>query len=540
MPIEHVVVLMLENRSFDHMLGFLDHPDPQFEGLTRGGPYDNPGWDGGPRVAVTPDAKRVLPFGPDHSHDAAMEQLAINRGAFTTQGYVTSYERKARGLAPARFGGLLGPLINYLLGRRKPGPGDVAEGRGPLAMRCQPERNIPVLATLVKQFAVCDHWFCSVPGETWPNRNFLHAATSDGLTNIEIRPFTDRTIFDVLEEHGSRWRVYHDDTPQLWAFPKLWDTPERHGNWFPAAKFAVHAAAGDLAAYSFIEPNHRPPLHTVPFDPAAPGVSNSQHPDNNRIGNDAYDADPDTADTDFARGEALIASVYEALRANPDLFSRTMLVITYDEHGGLYDHVPPPTGVPNPGNPPGRLGRILSAIWHRNAQAFDFTALGPRVPAVVVSPLIPAGTLDRRPRDHASVPATLRALFAPTAPPLTARDKWATPFHDLATLDQPRTDLPDLSEYARHPAAALPATVTVQATLTGPVAATSADVPEYYRDFLKQAEQVREHLDEIGEPEAAPIEAAPAQPQLGAEVTLAFAKAAHRHRHEPAGPDQPA
>jgi phospholipase C len=538
-PIDHVVVLLLENRSFDHMLGFLDHPDPEFEGLTRDGPFDSPGWDNGPRVAATPDAKRVLPFGPDHSHDAVMEQLAVtDSGAgrmATNQGYVTSYERKVRGMAPATFGGILGPLLNRLFGR-KPGSGPVAEGRGPLVMRCQSERNVPVLATLAREFAVCDRWFCSVPGETWPNRNFLHAATSDGLTNIEVRPYTNRTIFELIEEHGASWRIYHDDTPQVWAFPRLWDTPRRHGNWFPVAKFGVHATAGDLAAYSFLEPNHRPPVHTVPVDPAARGLGSSQHPDNNRIANDAYDTYPDTADTDFARGEALVASVYEALRANPDLFNRTMLVISYDEAGGLYDHVPPPTGVPNPGTPPSRLGRVFKFLWHRNAAVFDFTMLGPRVPAVIVSPLVPAGTVDHRTHEHASVPATVRALFAPAAPPLTARDGWAVPFHDLATLDQPRTDLPDLSAHARRAAEALPPTVTEEATLTGPVPQTRADIPDYYQDFIAQAEQVRAHLDRLGEPEIASVP--PATPRLAAEVTLAFAKAAHRHRHAP-GAGQP-
>jgi phospholipase C len=208
---------------------------------------------------------------------------------------------------------------------------------------------VPVLSTLATEFAVCDHWFCSVPGETWPNRNYLHAATSAGQTNIEIRPYTDRTIFELLEERRVTWRVYHEDTPQVWAFPLLWDTPQRHGNWFPTAKFPVHVEAGNLAAYSFIEPNHRPPLHTIEFDPNAPGVSDSQHPENNLVANDVYDTYPDGADTDFARGEALVASVYEALRANPDTFNRTILLITYDEHGGLYDHLPPPTGIPSPG-----------------------------------------------------------------------------------------------------------------------------------------------------------------------------------------------
>src|SRR5260221_4354262 len=76
-PIEHVVVLCLANRSFDHMLGFLDHPDPSFDGLLRGGPYDNAGADGRSRVRATPEAKKVLPYGPDYSHDAVMEQLTV-------------------------------------------------------------------------------------------------------------------------------------------------------------------------------------------------------------------------------------------------------------------------------------------------------------------------------------------------------------------------------------------------------------------------------------------------------------------------------
>jgi len=231
-PIDHVIVLCLENRSFDHLLGYLAHPDPAFEGL-RGGAHENPGWDGGPPVPATHTAKRVLPFGPDHSHDAVMEQLAVKGVGplkrATNTGFVTSYERKARGLAPPAFGGLLAPLLARRFGG-PPKPGTTAAGRGPLVMRCQPPEHVPALSRLALEFAVCDHWFCSVPGETWPNRNFLHAATSDGETNIELRAYTDRTIFELLEDNGHGWRVYHDDTPQLWAFPKLWDTPGRHAN----------------------------------------------------------------------------------------------------------------------------------------------------------------------------------------------------------------------------------------------------------------------------------------------------------------------
>jgi phospholipase C len=201
--VDHVVVLMLENRSFDHLLGYLLHPDPAaFDGLLGAGPFTNPGWAAG-QAPASHGAKRVLPAGPDHSHDAVMEQLALAAGKPTNQGFVRSYERKGRGLVPPRFGGLLGPLVNWVHGLSSGGPR--VTGRGPLAMACQPPEQVPVLARLAREFAVCTRWFCSVPGETWPNRNFAHAATSDGDTSIETRPYTNPTIFERSSSRpGSR------------------------------------------------------------------------------------------------------------------------------------------------------------------------------------------------------------------------------------------------------------------------------------------------------------------------------------------------
>ncbi|HEU5160937.1 MAG TPA: alkaline phosphatase family protein [Streptosporangiaceae bacterium] len=537
--IEHVIVLALENRSFDHMLGFLEHPDPAFDGLSRDAPHVNPVWRGRGTVAAAPDAKPVLPVDPDHSHDAVMAQLAVrglgrSRQA-TNQGFVASYERKARGLAPPRFAGLLGPLLNWWTSRG-PGAGDhpPVVDRGPLIMACQSPKQVPVLSTLALEFAVCVRWFCSVPGETWPNRNFMHAATSDGETAIYLRLYKNRTIFELLEDHGKSWRIYHDDTPQAWAFPNLWDSPGRHANWFPLDTFAEHVAAGNLPAYSFIEPNHRPPLHTLDRAPGIgePGVSNSQHPGNNLVADAAYDRFPEGVpqgeDTDFARGEALVATIYEALRANPAIFERSVLLITYDEHGGFYDHVPPPVGVPAPGDVPGRTTKLLRALYRRKSATFDFTMLGPRVPAVVVSPYIPARTVDAETHDHACVPATLRRIFAPDAEPLNARDRWAAahPFDACLTLDRPRTDLPDLSEHVRGVRPAAP-----------PAPAT--EVPGYYADFADQAVRVREHLEHIEETEVTTMKVAPAPPpgapvtrRLADQTSRAFAEAADRHRQE--------
>jgi phospholipase C len=530
--IEHVIVLALENRSFDHMLGFLQHPDPRFDGLRGGGRYENPGWDASSSVPATPEAKTVIPVGPDHSHDGVMEQLAV-RGAGparrpTNQGFVASYERKCRGLTPPQFGGLLGPLLNWWT--RRKAAGVAIQNRGPLVMRCQPLGNVPVLSTLALEFAVCTRWFCSVPGETWPNRNFLHAATSDGETNIEVRPYTNRTIFELLEDHGRDWHIYHDDTPQVWAFPRLWDRSDRHARWFPLEEFARHVEMGKLPAYSFLEPNHRPPLHTLDHAPGigTPDISNSQHPENSLVSDTSYDHFV-SGDTDFRRGESLIADIYEALRARPEVFERSLLVITYDEHGGFYDHVPPLTRVPNPVGPRSWLSRLSACILHRKSSFFDFAMLGPRVPAVVVSPYVPTGTVDDTVRDHASIPATLRALFAPNAAPLTSRDAWSPPFHHLVNLDRPRCgqELPDLSSHVSRQSIATPLTVMSDHSVDVP----KADIPSYYREFVTQAKQVKESLLALDEPEATQ-ETRPAPVEMAIDITRIFREAASRHRDE--------
>jgi phospholipase C len=184
--------------------------------------------------------------------------------------------------------------------------------------------------------------------------------------------------------------------------------------------------------------------------------------------------------------------------------------------------------VPSPGGEVSRAGRALQTLFYRKTAAFEFTMLGPRVPAVVVSPRIRAGTVDSEPRDHASIPATLRALFAPDAEPLTARDRWSPPFHGLLTLPAPRADLPSLSEYATSPTTA----ISAQGAGAPPAAAALGEtpaVPDYYQPFLTLAGQVQEQLAAIGEPEATEPPTGPAALQ-GTQVTRAFAAAADRHR----------
>lgn len=525
--IEHVVVLALENRSFDHMLGYLDHPSPEFDGL-RNGTFTNPGWDGGADVEASPHAKFVLPVDPDHSHDAVMEQLAVDaNGKPQNTGFVSAYERKGRNLAQPQFGGLFAPIVAWNQKRKAKGKKPI-ENRGPLIMLSQPPENVPVLATLAKEFAVCTRWFASVPGETWPNRNFMHAATSDGETNIAPRFYKDRTIFEQLESAGSDWHIYYNDTPQIWAFKELWDSDDRKAKWFHFKFFDQHVKDGTLPPYSFIEPNHRPPYHLVDDGPAVEtgDQSSNQHPGNNLVADDAYDTYETKEPVDFVRGEALIAQVYESLRANPELFKKTLLVITYDEHGGCYDHVPPPTDVPAPGDAKGWWAKLVGVFFNRKAQQFNFQMLGLRVPTVIVSPLIDKSTVKSTIFDHSAIPATVRKLFAPSQPPLTKRDAWSATFDDVINRSEPRTDLPDLSQFA-----ALQPYVPheeLENLLSNPPT-DQRPVPEYYDELVQLSDKVGRRLRMQGSKDAPVFSMAPKRWRAH-NVTDAFRERAYESR----------
>ena len=391
--IQHLLVLMLENRSFDHMLGYLDYPDGvPFEGIRgREGEMGNPLPD---RTVVHPGpgAGYHIHPGPGHSFEDVMTQLLGPEPERRDGRYVVTNDGFAFNYAT---------LYN--------------PGHGELALRCFRPGRLPVMATLAQEFAVCDHWFCSVPGATWPNRNFTHAATSDGEVNIRPRTYHDRTIFQQLSEARRDWAVYYGGfPPQSLVFSDLW----RRGGlgWLqrfrPIDRLFRAIAHDRLPHYAFVEPDMLGRL------------SNSQHPG---MGGEA----------DFRAAERLIWQLYNALREQPDVFRKSLLVITYDEHGGFFDHVPPPQG------------EAFSVEPHyegRDGERFAFDLLGPRVPTLLISPWIPAGTVDQTVYDHASIPATVRRLFAPDAPPLTARDRQANTFEGVASLDAPRADLPEIDE----------------------------------------------------------------------------------------------
>jgi phospholipase C len=562
--IEHVVVLMLENRSYDHLFAFLDGA-PDFDP----GQYPNRADPTDPHsvVFVTADAQHRLEKDPPHSHKAVTEQLSLTPvGRARMTGFITAFTRKilageerpivhwghigiSAGLIMALIGAIkvlrstpvvtvmakvfaawaaLAILLTVLRRRVDALPRPTAEERAAAEaiarriMTCMAPDKIPVLARLAKEFVRCTAWHSSVPGETWPNRNFLHAGTSNGTVEIEVGLYDDCTIFELLEKHGRSWRIYYDGgIPHIWVFHNLWDQDNRKANWFlfhgvdgdeREPGFEAHVQKGKIANYTFIEPRHQ-----------APG-SNSQHPGNNR-------APVEQGASDFERGEQLVARVYQSLRSKPAVFNKTLLVVTYDEHGGWFDHVsPPPCIAPSPlTDRPSWTVRLVAWFIERRQQHFDFRRLGVRVPALLISPWLDPGE-DPTVYDHTSVIATLRALFAPQAAPLTAREEKANTFSKLLmrrTSPRPINDLPDLSDLlATEDERLLVATPSEPPELREVASLRSED--DFFRQLGQLAGKVSERLPPADD--AIRLRAAAGDPRMArdphADVVARFSNAA--------------
>ncbi len=396
--IEHFVVLMLENRSFDHMLGYLysdqgnrsplGHP---FEGLT--GEEFNLDSKGNP--------VNVFKIKADDQYAYFMPGADPGEGYYNTNSQLFDDHIAPSPVVPAKNNGFV-KNFDYSLGwESKDGwsilPGTKADN----IMGMFTPEMLPVLSTLAKSYAVCDHWYCSAPTETLPNRAFLAMGTSQGRLTDKDKVYTAPTIFNSLTQHNKSWSIYGYDKPPLsrTSYTDITHAPDSHFGLFK--DFQQAAQKGTLANYVFLEPQWGK-------------GGNSQHPN-----------------YDVARGEQFILDVYNALRQSP-LWEKTLLIITYDEHGGCYDHVAPLENAIAPDNSVGEFD-------------FDFKRFGVRVPAVLVSPYIEAGTVFRvaeneTPIDHTSVLKTLQQKFK--LPSLTKRDAAAPSLEDVLTLTHARDDDP--------------------------------------------------------------------------------------------------
>ncbi|MGG7466566.1 alkaline phosphatase family protein [Plantibacter sp. YIM 135347] len=436
---DHLIVLMGENRSFDNLLGYLydadDLPDGEtFAGLNFGS-YSNPSPFGG-RIPAHPYEGTTDEIMRQPDPDPGEEFPHVNTQLFNTVDPAGNadlllhqmqppFNAPAPGTKPNMEGFVNDYVVNFL--RLNKRPEDVPDNLGKVMGSFTPEM-LPVLSTLAREFAVYDNWFAAVPSQTFCNRSFFHASTSHGfVTNRHgdgyekwLSASKSPTVFDRLEEAGLDWRIYFDKLQMISytgmihapALEKFWRT----GHFATMEQFYEDAADGTLAPYSFIEPrmtyNH-----------------NDFHPPFGHLRKSTIDGEPiiDSAHSDVRAGEALVSDVYNAVRRSDSSGGsnamNTMLLITFDEHGGTYDHVPPPSVIPPDDSGPGEMG-------------FGFDRLGLRVPAIAISAYTKAGTIIHDEMHHGSVIATLSRLHGLS--PLSKRDAGANNMFNAINLDQPR------------------------------------------------------------------------------------------------------
>ena len=437
--LDHVVVVMFENRSFDNLLGRLYQPGEveTFEGVIgKGLSNPIPGWaeDGAHRgvvsyrVAENMDTPNPDP-GEEYQHINTQLFGLIdppgNRGVLA-QHMAAPYNAPGDRLRRPTMDGFVADYISAFTAEigRQPKYDEYAQ-----IMTGYTPEQLPVISALARGFATFDHWFCEVPSQTFTNRSFFHAGSASGYV-INVFPEgsfpvnnTAETIFERLESQGLTWRVYCDP-PSHASFTGIIHASRLRdrfaGNFLTTDQFMQDAGEGDLPAYSFIEPNM---LH---------GHSD-MHPAVNAL---FPDLKPDPPSS-LLGGEDLLARIYDAVRSSSSSPGsnalNTLLIVTFDEHGGTYDHVaPPPAPPPDPSAPAGQMG-------------FTFDRSGVRVPAIAISAWIPERTVISDEYRNTSLIATLRERWSLGAP-FSARDAIARGIAPVLSLDDPRApeDWPDV------------------------------------------------------------------------------------------------
>jgi phospholipase C len=327
---------------------------------------------------------------------------------------------------PPQAANMQGFIRNYAAQKDRPAdPAKIMESLTP--------KTLPVLSSLAHHYALCDRWFASIPTQTFCNRSFVHAGTSSGYVNNEGGGMCfvndSATIFDLMESAGRTWNIFCGgwllESFTLLTQKRLWKYAlTKHFAHFKDFIVAT-GKKGGLPNYSFIEP--------IYFDSIIWGPENDMHPECNPY--QFY------GPSNLHRGEALIATIYDAIRNGPD-WESTLLIILFDEHGGCYDHVPPPSApecevaiAPDRIIPAGQPGGI----------GFKFDRLGPRVPAIIVSAYTPPQTRLHHIFEHTSILSTVVNCFGLSQGKLGARQAKASDLGDALTLPSPRQDLPPIA-----------------------------------------------------------------------------------------------
>jgi phospholipase C len=352
--IEHIVVMMQENHSFDNYFGMLGRGDG-FKLDAAGKPVDANPYNG----------KLLRAF-----HMPSACQLHAHPG----QDWFSSHTSWNHG----RNDGFV-------------------KASGPVAMGYWDETDLPFYYGFARTFPVCDRWFCSVLAQTYPNRRFLLAGTASGIVTttdqaLNLSPPPNGTIFDRLHAHGITWADYYTDLPFTAVIP-VDITPYAKSTFKPISQFAADAAAGKLPSISFVDPSS--------------GNSSEENPQ------------------DIHNGETFSAHAINAVLHSP-LWPKTMLIFTYDEHGGYYDHVPPPPAVKPDKIPPGADLKGISGAYDR---------YGFRVPAVIASPYAKKNYVSSVVHDHTSVLKLIETKW--NLPAMTYRDANADNLLDAVDFNAP-------------------------------------------------------------------------------------------------------
>jgi phospholipase C len=385
--IEHIVVLMMENHSYDNRMGMLLRPGADGFRIGRHGlpTASNPYPDGSIQHAFRMPTTCQLPSKPSQEWTASHN--AYDNGRM--DGFVRTP---------------IDPLTTEIVGG--------------VAMGYWQQEDQPFYYSVYRNFPIADRYFCSVLGQTYPNRRYLLAATSIGMIDDTTPAVTDYpangTIFDELDAHGITWKDYFSTTPSTELFPELY-LKNAGTKVVPIADFFADAAAGSLPSYCLVEPDY--------------GNQSEENPQN------------------IAVGEEFTASVVNAVINGPD-WDRTALLLTYDEHGGYYDHVPPPSAIP-----PDNIGPTLLP----GENGFDgFARYGFRVPFTVISPWARREFVSHQVYDHTSILKLVETKW--NLPALTYRDANAAPMVDMLDLRRP--------SFATPPELAQPLAVTDPSALT--------------------------------------------------------------------------
>jgi phospholipase C len=376
-PIRHVIVLMFENHSFDQMLGCFKDVYAVLEGVDSANLRSNKDING-KEYSQRQSNDPVVDPDPKHELEHILNQLRDGNS-----GFVSEYQREY----PSTTTEQRQRIMDYF------GMGDLF-----------------ALHELAKHFTICDHWHASVPGPTWTNRFFVHSGTSRGRVKMpggwEQNPtlylgYDQATIYDRLDEQGIKWLVYYGDVPQslVLTHQHAFKNRQRYARlkcFFEDTK----GVANDFPEFAFIEPRY--------FHIPCESPQNDDHPPHATV-----------------PAQELLADVYNALRANDNLWNSSLLVVVYDENGGFYDHVAPPAAVP-PDD-------------YQNEYTFD--QLGVRVPAVLISPWVEKRVLSTV-FDHTSILKYLTDKWS--LAPLTNRvESLSSIGESLTVVGNARTDTPE-------------------------------------------------------------------------------------------------